>query len=171
MSNPMSRGDTVDPVTDRSGRPEWWTERHASAWDRVKEALRRDWEQTKADFTLDDGTDLNQNVGDTVKQAIGREPIPSASMKTHPDDPRDLTKLVEHENREGGEPREWNRAEPAVRYGYVARMHYVEVPRWDDEFEVQLEQEWTLLQSGSSWDDMRRDVRHGWDAATRNFFS
>ncbi|MFL5320033.1 MAG: hypothetical protein ACJ790_10300 [Myxococcaceae bacterium] len=42
---------------------------------KVKEAFKRDWEQTKHDITRK-GTDLNQNVGDTVKQAAGKEPVP-----------------------------------------------------------------------------------------------
>lgn len=43
----------------------------------VKEALKRDWEQTKSDLTgHKKGQDLDQNVGDTVKQATGKEPLP-----------------------------------------------------------------------------------------------
>ncbi|WP_162143945.1 hypothetical protein WMF27_10850 [Sorangium sp. So ce281] len=38
----------------------------------MKEALRRDWEQTKADFTNNKGQELNQDVDDTVQQALGR---------------------------------------------------------------------------------------------------
>lgn len=44
--------------------------------DRIKEAVERDVEQTKADLPGVDGRDLDQNVGDTVKQAAGKEPIP-----------------------------------------------------------------------------------------------
>ncbi|ATB31478.1 hypothetical protein [Melittangium boletus] len=43
---------------------------------KVKEALKRDWEQTKHDLNKKKGTDLNQDVGDTVKQATGKEPVP-----------------------------------------------------------------------------------------------
>ena len=33
-------------------QPKWWNpQTHGSAWERVKEALKRDWEQTKADLT------------------------------------------------------------------------------------------------------------------------
>ena len=42
----------------------------------VKEALKRDLEQTKHDFNKKKGQDLNQDVGDTLKQATGKEPIP-----------------------------------------------------------------------------------------------
>jgi len=53
--------------------PKWWNEEHTSAWDRVKSALKRDWEQTKADFHAG-GKDLDQNADDTVKQALGKDP-------------------------------------------------------------------------------------------------
>ena len=47
--------------------------------EKVKEALKRDWEQTKHDLTRK-GTDLHQDVSDTVKQATGKEPIPAPSI-------------------------------------------------------------------------------------------
>lgn len=56
--------------------PSWWTEQPTSDWDRVKEALKRDWEQTKWDFGSSTGRDLRQTAADTVKQALGLEPIP-----------------------------------------------------------------------------------------------
>ena len=40
------------------------------------EALKRDWEQTKHDLNTDKGRELNQDVGDTVGQAVGKKPIP-----------------------------------------------------------------------------------------------
>lgn len=43
---------------------------------KVKEALKRDLEQTKHDLNKKTGQDLNQGVGDTLKQAAGKEPIP-----------------------------------------------------------------------------------------------
>ncbi len=41
--------------------------------DDAKEALQRDWEQTKSDIPGLDGTDLDQDVSDTVKQATGKD--------------------------------------------------------------------------------------------------
>ena len=40
----------------------------------AKEALKNDWEQTKSDLPGVDGKDLDQDVDDTVKQAVGAEP-------------------------------------------------------------------------------------------------
>ncbi len=40
----------------------------------VKEAIKNDWEQTKSDVPGLDGKDIDQDVDDTVKQAVGAEP-------------------------------------------------------------------------------------------------
>ena len=47
----------------------------------VGEALERDWEQTKSDLPGLDGKDLDQDVDDTVKQALGDERVPPAGEK------------------------------------------------------------------------------------------
>ena len=44
------------------------------------EALKRDWEQTKHDFNKDAGRELNQDVGDTIGQAVGKKPVPPRSV-------------------------------------------------------------------------------------------
>ena len=44
--------------------------------DDVKDALKRDWEQTKHDLPGMEGKDLDQDVDDTVKQATGKEEPP-----------------------------------------------------------------------------------------------
>jgi hypothetical protein len=52
------------------------TDRDKDTTDRAKDALDRDWEQTKSDLPGLEGRDLDQDVDDTVKQATGDEPIP-----------------------------------------------------------------------------------------------
>ena len=42
----------------------------------VGDALERDWEQTKSDLPGLEGKDLDQDVDDTVKQAVGKERTP-----------------------------------------------------------------------------------------------
>lgn len=101
---PRISGTNID--SDRAARPQWWTDQHTSTWDRVKEALRRDWEQTKADLSSNSAVDLNQNIGDTVKQAAGSQPLPPPSMKTRPDDPQDVAKRVEKELKNRGKAQE-----------------------------------------------------------------
>jgi hypothetical protein len=48
----------------------------------TKDALKRDWEQTKSDLPGMEGKDLDQDVDDTVKQAAGKEPVPAPNEKS-----------------------------------------------------------------------------------------
>ena len=104
-------------------RPAWWTEAHTSDWDRVKAALKRDWEQTKADFSLASGENLNQTVADTVMQAAGAEPLPPSGVKSHPSDvkasTRDAEKAREHMQRESVRAAETE----SKALGEIAREH------------------------------------------------
>lgn len=128
--------------------PRWWNDTHASGWNRVKEAMKRDWEQTKADFSKKHGQELNQNVGDTVKQMAGKEAVPPMGQPNVDTD--------------------WNRVEPAMRYGYGARNYYEkEHADWDDNAENKLKREWNDLKTGRTWDEVKAHVRHGWDSAKR----
>ena len=56
--------------------PTWWTGQPDSTWDRVREALRRDWEQTKANLGFSTGWDLRQDATHTIKQVLGWEKLP-----------------------------------------------------------------------------------------------
>jgi hypothetical protein len=56
-----------------TSNPKWWKTEHESAWDRVKAAFQRDWEQTKHDLGASE-PDIHQSAGDTLKQAVGKEP-------------------------------------------------------------------------------------------------
>ena len=50
--------------------------------DDAKEALKRDWEQTKSDMPAMEGKDLDQDAHETVKQAAGAEEVPNRNEKT-----------------------------------------------------------------------------------------
>ena len=84
-------------------QPPWWNEGYASAWDRAKEAFRRDWEQTKKDMHLKGGHELNQGARDTMKQAAGKQAIPA-------DDRANPPKVIG----------DWNDLELPIEYGYGA---------------------------------------------------
>lgn len=56
-----------------TNRPDWYTDDHDNSWERVKQAFRNDWEQTKHDFGSKNARDLGQDVDDTVKQAAGTD--------------------------------------------------------------------------------------------------
>lgn len=132
---------------NRFNEPKWWNESHSSAWDKAKAALRRDWEQTKADLS-DGGHELDQDVGDTLKQATGKAPIPPGNRPNPPDF-------------------DWNEdLEPAVRYGYGARRQY-DGRQWDDQVETDLSRDWQGTGHPSAWERVKSAVRHGWESAKR----
>lgn len=135
-------------MTTNTDQPAWWTTDETSAWDRVKEALRRDWDQTKHDFGLKYGQDLNQGVVDTVRQAVGSEPIP----------PPHVANTTEA----------WS-DEAAVRYGYGAGLspNYRSYQGWSQELEAQLQKDWEGMSSGRPWADVRLAVYYGWTKSPR----
>lgn len=128
-------------------KPSWWSDNHEGTWDRVKSALKRDWEQTKADVSSK-GHELNQGVGDTVKQAAGKEPIPPGNM------PNPSSKATKDER--------WEDVEPSYRYGVGARAQHGDAS-WDDRLESKLSEEWSQLKSGQTWDEVKSSVRRAWD--------
>jgi hypothetical protein len=121
--------------------PTWWETENDSAWSRVKNAFKRDWDQTKHDMGGDE-PETNQSVGHTLKQAAGKEAIPPRHYPT------------------------FDELEPAYRYGYGARTHYgEEYPEWDDELEARLREEWGELEPSrrAAWEEDREAIQHAWD--------
>ena len=98
-------------------------EDYESGWDRAKEALQRDWEQTKHDLHIKGGHQLNQGVGDTVKQAAGKEQIPSNDGPIPP-------KVIG----------EWNDIELPIEYGYGRALgrYGAQHTAWSSELETTL---------------------------------
>ncbi|MEZ4445116.1 MAG: hypothetical protein R3B72_38945 [Polyangiaceae bacterium] len=125
--------------------PTRYDDDHESAWDRVKDALHCDWEQTKNDFNLG-GQALNQDVGDTVKQATGAEPMPPPGVPNT----------------------DWDELESAVRYGHAARLHYDQHQTWDDRLDHQLRHEWDSMNGAPSSDRYRPAVKYGWGYDTKS---
>lgn len=141
-------------------QPSWWNEQqHGNAWQRVKEAMRRDWEQTKNDFTPG-ARDLQQDVDDTLKQATGRAPIPPAGEVT-PASKREARRAAKR-----AEAPPWDDVESPLAYGYAARSYYAtSYPHWDDRLENELRHEWTTAHpDGRPWDEVKGHVRRGFDA-------
>lgn len=135
--------------------PKWWSkEQHESAWERVKEAMKRDWEQTKTDFA-GHGKDLAQDVDDTVKQALGKEVIPPVTQ-ANVHHPKAVTKPI------------WQDVEEPIQYGYAARTQYGKTyDTWDDKLEGTLKNEWEGAKTTAhrDWNDVKQYVRHGYDRA------
>jgi hypothetical protein len=119
--------------------PKWWSKENESSWDKVKAAFKRDWDQTKHDFGGKE-PDTDQDVGDTVKQAAGKQPIP----------PR-------------GQPN-YEETEDAYRFGYGARSHYgKQHSSWNNQLESRLEQDWTETYNDREWKRYRDSIRRGWE--------
>ena len=131
--------------------PDWWTDTYSSSWERVKHAMRRDWEQTKGDLT-DSGVDLNQAAGDTIRQALGTQPVPRDNLPNP--GPRH-----EHES-------VWRSIQAAVRYGYGARLHYKDAD-WDATITERLREEWQASNQPNSWEEVKEGVKRGWHSARR----
>lgn len=126
-------------------QPKWWTQEHDSAWDRIKDAFKRDWDQTKHDFGGDE-PDTEQHVSDTVGQAMGSNPIPPRGVMSE----------------EG--------AEYAYRFGYGARLKYgKDHPSWDEEMEERLAADYLSANpdSDNEWEEQRDLVRAGWALEAR----
>src|SRR5215831_7571787 len=127
--------------------PKWWNKQYDSAWERVKAAFKRDWDQTKHDVGAHK-PDTDQNVGDTVKQAAGKQPIP----------PRGVPNYEETED--------------AYRFGYGARQEYGKrFQRWDSSLEGQLERDWRETYQDRDWSRFRNSIRYGWDYEDRQGMS
>src|SRR2546423_14947773 len=97
--------------------PKWWNGENESSWGKVKAAFKRDWDQTKHDFGGKQ-PDTNQHVDDTVKQAVGQQPVPPRGQPTYQE--------IEH----------------AYRFGYGARNQYEEDSKnWDTQLESYVERD------------------------------
>ncbi len=124
-------------------KPSWWASQNANAWERVRETLHRDWEQTKHDLHMG-GHELNQKVADTVGQAVGSKPLPAIDKANPP-------KVIGR----------WDDAEVPLGYGYAARTHFGDqYPEWNDELEGKLISDW---KAGQPWPEVRHFVRRGYE--------
>jgi len=119
--------------------PKWWNNQYDSAWERVKAAFKRDWDQTKHDVGAHE-PNIHQHVGDTVKQAAGKEAIPSRGVPNY------------------------EQTEDAYRFGYGARSHYGKrFPHWDNSLETELQRDWRDTYTDRDWGVFREDIRRGWN--------
>lgn len=139
-------------------QPSWWSNEHTSAWDRVKSAMKRDWEQTKSDLSMHKkGTDIDQGVGDTVKQMAGKEPVPPATMK-NPPDMKDTKGMKDSKS---SKDHDWNDVEDDYRFGVGARRQYGGT--WNTGVESSLAKDWGELNRDRSWDEVKPRVRRAWE--------
>ena len=135
--------------TMMSWRPSWWSEEvHGSAWERAKEALRRDWMQTKRDLGVG-GHEMNQSISDTVNQATGTQHLPTINEANPP-------KVIGT----------WDVVETYYRFGHAARQQYGRAhPTWNEGLEQKLKSEWIAAQdkAGRDWSELTAFVRRGYE--------
>lgn len=135
--------------------PKWWNETtHGDAWTRVKDALKRDWEQTKADVSSG-GKELNQGVGDTIKQAAGSEAIPPGNQPN--------TNINTNKT---DKPRSWDDVQAPIAYGFGARQQYgKDYNTWNEGLETKLKSEWEQGREATrqGWDDVKGFVKRGFE--------
>jgi hypothetical protein len=134
--------------------PTWHKPEHAMQWDRVKEAVRRDWQQTKHDLHVG-GHQLGQSAGDTIKQASGREDIPPSNDAN----PQNVASELRGE---------WEMVAHSVEYGCAARHQFGSThPEWDDVLDHNLRVEWESAPAEEKmsglWVDVKPHVRHGYN--------
>lgn len=131
-------------------RPAWWRDEvHGTAWQRVKAAMRRDWEQTMKDLHLG-GHEYNQEAGNTLRQATGHEVIPPGNGPSP-------HKVLE----------DWSDVELPLGYGHGARHQYGQrYAAWDADLESVLRDEWEREREPQrrGWDEVREQVRKGYEA-------
>ena len=131
-----------------TARPTWWNRQYDSAWERVKDALRRDLDQTKADVGMSTGQELNQGVADTVRQAVGAQEIPPEHIPNM-EAPRPLID------------------DDAARYGYGAGLSEAYRPHgaWGEDTEDRMRREWHGMGADRPWESVRDSARRGFDYA------
>jgi hypothetical protein len=146
-------------------QPKWWTAEHTSTWERVKEAMHRDWEQTKNDLHLG-GRELDQDIDDTVKQVMGTDAIPPRSQPNAPGGmPAQSAPTL---TTPAGARLDWQDVETPYAYGVGARMQFNEYTDWNDDLDRKLQEDWEAGTGGEvkqSWKDVRPFVKRGFDRA------
>jgi hypothetical protein len=131
----------INNIMNQYKNPNWWNQENDSAWERAKAAFKRDWDQTKHDLGGHE-PDTDQKIGNTTRQAAGKEAIPPRGVPTYEE------------------------VEPAYRYGFGARSKYgAEHSEWDDELEARLKGEWETIAPARklTWMQDRAAIRRGWD--------
>jgi hypothetical protein len=134
----------------RYSEPAWWSAQHTTVWEEHQPWLKSEFQRRSAE----------QNRAQIASQG----PDDSVFQKGQPT-PRNVD--VEHavavpdNNWEVGTS--WEQVEPGIRYGVGARAQYPHHERWNDEVEARLRQEWEETNEPSTWQKVKRAVRHGFE--------
>lgn len=139
---------------NRASLPGWYDDDSMTAWDRVRETVRREWEQAKHRLAHAAGHDLDDDAMITpVRDA------PSGAMPA--------SEYLGLQVVSGA----WEEVEYPIGYGYAARRkHATEHPIWNEGIEQRLRSEWEARHEKAqpSWSDVGVLVRYGYEHALRS---
>ena len=128
--------------------PKWWSQENEAAWERVRPAMKREWDETEHDVETSGNPDTNSISSHMARQARGKQATLPQNQLTYEE------------------------MEPAYRFGYGARLAYrAEYPQWDDLLERRLREDWRILDPARNhrWEKFRDAVRFGWDFDDEDF--
>jgi hypothetical protein len=136
----------ISNVPDRE--PVWWVAEYTIIWGQVEADLRGEFER-RADRYRDEAK--HQGPDNSV---LG-------SVKS----PRNVD--VEHAHlvseTDWATGMDWDDARIGLRYGVGARAKYQDHPRWTDELEVLLREDWSKTYDAGLWKRIKRAVRRGFE--------
>jgi hypothetical protein len=139
----------------RYSEPVWWTVEHTVIWERHLPSLR---------------TDFQRRTGEQNRARIAKLGPDDPVVQKDPPTPRNVAVerayAVADNNWEVGTA--WEQIEPGVRYGVGARTQYPHYERWNDELEARLRKEWEETNAPSTWERVKRAVRHGFEYMGEN---
>lgn len=142
------------PKEPRYAEPVWWTTQHTMIWLEISPALRSDFQRRTADQRR---AELASQGPDDVVVQRGAGTPRNVDV--------DHAYAVPDNSWEVGT--QWEQIEPGVRYGVGARAQYPEHEGWNEALEARLRQEWAETNEPSTWEKVKRAVRHGFESARK----
>jgi hypothetical protein len=142
------------PREARYSDPVWWSVQHTVIWEQHQPALR---------------SQFNKHTAGDRHAEIASQGPDDAVFQQRSSTPRnvdvDRAFAVPDLNWEVGT--RWETIEPGLRYGVGAQLQYPSFERWTSELEARLHEDWIASNDPSTWEKVRRGVRHGFESARR----
>ena len=141
----------MEPLKEpRRFEPVWWTVQHTVVWEQHRPLLRNEYDRRRT----------QRHRAELTKQGPD-----DAVIQHHPTSPRNIdvgrAHLVMDNDWEVGT--DWEEIEPGLRYGVGARLQYPDYAGWNDELEARLREEWQKKHKPTTWEKVKRAVRHGFE--------
>jgi hypothetical protein len=139
----------------RYSDPVWWTVQHTVVWEQQLPLLRAAFEQRKGERNR--ARVAGQGPDDPIFQRDAATPRNVDVERAY---------AVADNNWEVGTT--WEQIESGVRHGVGARAQYPHYQDWNDEIEALLRKEWAEVNEPSTWQKVKRAIRHGFEFARKN---